>query len=185
MSETTRDNRRLTAAVLAAPLLALVAGACSGGGKATTEARGKRPAVATTTTTVAPTTTTVAPTTTTAPPPKPAAKPLPGLGPGARGPVVLDLEKRLDALHYDVGAVDGVFDSNTTNAERVATNIPTGTAENLGLIVSAPVHGPHTRATAELRNGYAAFDTARPDRWLRRTWDDALREKRAPDGTVK
>src|SRR5207244_7159476 len=92
----------------------MVTGACSGGGKAKTEARGARRPVATTTT-AAPTTTTTAAPTTTAPAPKPVAKPLPGLGPGARGQVVLDLEKRLDALHYDVGAVDGVFDSNTTN----------------------------------------------------------------------
>lgn len=116
MAEKTRDHGRRTAALLTAPLLiAMVAGACSNGGKATTEARGKRSAVVTTTTTVAPTTTTAVPTTTTAPPPKPAAKPLPGIGPGARGQAVLELEKRLDALHYDVGAVDGVFDSNTTN----------------------------------------------------------------------
>ncbi|MDQ3932562.1 MAG: DUF305 domain-containing protein [Actinomycetota bacterium] len=36
-----------------------------------------------------------------------------GLGPGNRGPEVLALEKRLEALHYDVGSVDGVFDANT------------------------------------------------------------------------
>jgi len=117
LSQTTRDNRRLAAALLTAPLLvAMAAGACSGGGKATTEARGtRRPRAATTTTAAPTTTTTLAPTTTTAPAPKRVAKPLPGLGPGARGQVVLDLEKRLDAMHYDVGAVDGVFDSNTTN----------------------------------------------------------------------
>ncbi|MDP8927249.1 MAG: DUF305 domain-containing protein [Actinomycetota bacterium] len=39
-----------------------------------------------------------------------------GLGPGNRGPEVLALEKRLDALRYDVGAVDGIFDSTTAFA---------------------------------------------------------------------
>jgi peptidoglycan hydrolase-like protein with peptidoglycan-binding domain len=113
VSETTRDNRWLTVAVLAA----VAAGACSGRGHTTTQARGKPRVAATTTTTAVPTTTTAAPTTTTAvPTTKPPPKPLPGLGPGARGQVVLDLEKRLDAQRYDVGAVDGVFDGNTTNA---------------------------------------------------------------------
>src|SRR5207244_13508330 len=90
----------------------MVTGACSGGGKAKTEARGARRPVATTTT-AAPTTTTTAAPTTTAPAPKPVAKPLPGLGPGARGQVVLDLEKLLDALHYDVGPSEGVCVSAT------------------------------------------------------------------------
>jgi peptidoglycan hydrolase-like protein with peptidoglycan-binding domain len=42
--------------------------------------------------------------------------PPPGLGIGARGPEVLALEQRLIALHYDPGAVDGVFDSSTAFA---------------------------------------------------------------------
>jgi len=37
----------------------------------------------------------------------------PGLGVGARGPEVAALEGRLDALHYDVGKVDDVYDQNT------------------------------------------------------------------------
>src|SRR5437588_9168226 len=45
-----------------------------------------------------------------------AAKPLPGLGVGARGPQVLAHEQRLAELHYDVGAVDGVYDGNTASA---------------------------------------------------------------------
>src|SRR5262245_21308073 len=58
-------------------------------------------------------------------------------------------------------AIEGVsLDSNTTNAERTATNIPPVTDEDLRLIVSAPVHGLHTRATAHLRNGCAAFANA-------------------------
>ena len=47
---------------------------------------------------------------TTAPPPPP------GIGVGARGPEVQALEERLAALHYDVGAVDGRFDSVTASA---------------------------------------------------------------------
>ena len=35
---------------------------------------------------------------------------------GARGPEVLALEQRLSALHYDPGAIDGVFDSSTAFA---------------------------------------------------------------------
>ena len=62
-------------------------------------------------TTVEPSTSTSRPTVTTVPPP-----PLPGLGPGARGPEVLALEQRLDALHYDVGSVDGVYDRVTAYA---------------------------------------------------------------------
>jgi peptidoglycan hydrolase-like protein with peptidoglycan-binding domain len=36
-----------------------------------------------------------------------------GLGTGARGPEVAALERKLDALHYDVGAVDDLYDQNT------------------------------------------------------------------------
>jgi peptidoglycan hydrolase-like protein with peptidoglycan-binding domain len=139
VSETTRGNRWLKVALLAA----LVAGACSSGGKATTQARGRRHVVATTVTTEA-TTTTAAPTTTTAAP-KPTPKPLPGLGPGARGQVVLDLEKRLDAQRYDVGAVDGVFDSNTTNAvmafQKVHGMSRTGRATD-DVLTAAATSGP-------------------------------------------
>ena len=85
-----------------------------------------------TTAAVAPTTTTPDPTTSPPPPtpgttastvhqsaartPQPPPPPLPGLGIGARGPEVLALEQRLVALHYDPGAVDGVFDSSTAFA---------------------------------------------------------------------
>ncbi|HZN14214.1 MAG TPA: L,D-transpeptidase family protein [Acidimicrobiales bacterium] len=68
----------------------------------------------------APTTTTESTTTTTAttipPTTAKAAPPLPGLGRGARGPEVQTLEQRLAEMHYDVGAVDGYFDSMTVNA---------------------------------------------------------------------
>jgi peptidoglycan hydrolase-like protein with peptidoglycan-binding domain len=48
--------------------------------------------------------------------PAPPAPPPPGLGVGSRGPEVLALEQRLLALHYDPGAIDGVFDSSTAFA---------------------------------------------------------------------
>ena len=41
---------------------------------------------------------------------------LPGLGVGARGPAVLDLERKLDALRFDVGPIDGVYDGTTAHA---------------------------------------------------------------------
>ena len=48
--------------------------------------------------------------------PRPPAPPPPGLGIGARGPEVLALEQRLADLHYDPGAIDGVYDSSTAFA---------------------------------------------------------------------
>src|SRR5262245_51434386 len=66
----------------------------------------------------------------------------------------------LDSCGTGLPAIEGAsFDSNTTNAERTATNIP-GTDEDLRLIVSAPAHALHTRATAHLRNGCAGFARA-------------------------
>jgi lipoprotein-anchoring transpeptidase ErfK/SrfK len=48
------------------------------------------------------------------------ALPKPGAAPGAAAPAgptsLLAVEQRLAALHYDVGAVDGVADDNTSNA---------------------------------------------------------------------
>lgn len=76
----------------------------------------------TTSTTLSPTTTTVPPTTVATPPPPPPppppAPPVPptGLTAGARGEVVRLLEQRLDALRYDVGTVDDVYDRNTAFA---------------------------------------------------------------------
>ncbi|HTJ75186.1 MAG TPA: L,D-transpeptidase family protein [Acidimicrobiales bacterium] len=40
----------------------------------------------------------------------------PGLRVGARGPEVAALEQRLNSLHYEVGAVDDVYDQNTAYA---------------------------------------------------------------------
>jgi len=62
------------------------------------------------------TTTATAPRASVARTPSPPPPPLPGLGIGARGPEVLALEQRLNALHYDPGAIDGVFDSSTAFA---------------------------------------------------------------------
>jgi peptidoglycan hydrolase-like protein with peptidoglycan-binding domain len=71
----------------------------------------------TTATTAAPTPTTSAPPATTAAAKAAASTDAPaGLGTGARGPEVAALEQRLDALHYDVGKVDDVYDQNTAYA---------------------------------------------------------------------
>ena len=100
--------------VVSAGVLALVVGACSKEGDKV--ATIKRP---TTTSTEPPTTTTsttVVVTTTTAKPVTKVPKLPPGLGPGSRGASVLALEQRLAQLRYDVGRVDGVFDSTTGHA---------------------------------------------------------------------
>jgi len=102
--------------LVTAAVLGLVLSACSGGssGAATRSAAALAADVDSSSTTAAPapsstsssTTTTVAKTTvpTTVPP---------GLRVGARGAEVGALEKRLSALHYEVGAVDDYFDQNT------------------------------------------------------------------------
>jgi peptidoglycan hydrolase-like protein with peptidoglycan-binding domain len=91
--------------------LALALTACSSKGDkvATVKKPPSTTEPSTTTTTVEVTSTTVTPTTR----PKVAPKAPAGLGPGSRGPSVLALERRLDELRYDVGKVDGVFDSTT------------------------------------------------------------------------
>ncbi len=63
-------------------------------------------------TTTAPAPTAPPPATTAVPEP-PLAVPEAGLGPGDSGELVAALERRLDALHYDVGPVDDVFDAET------------------------------------------------------------------------
>lgn len=90
-----------------AALLAATLGACS-------PERIHSAAVLGPTTTEPPPTT--GPPSTAAAPVKPAAKPLPGLGPGATGPQVLALEQKLAALRYDPGPVDGKYDSTTAFA---------------------------------------------------------------------
>jgi lipoprotein-anchoring transpeptidase ErfK/SrfK len=57
--------------------------------------------------------TAAAPAPTTVAPEPPLAVPEGGLGPGDTGEVVQSLERRLDALRYDVGAVDDRFDTDT------------------------------------------------------------------------
>ena len=103
------------------PLLALVlllaATACSPGGAEKKAAAGTAAAPASVepapTPTDAPTTTTSHAPATTA---KKSATPLPGLQRGSKGPEVLALEQKLATLKYDTGAVDGTFDSTTTQA---------------------------------------------------------------------
>ena len=96
------------AAVVAA--LTLLAGACSSGGS-NRRVSIQRKATTTTSTTGDPTTSTNHPSTT-----RVTAAPLPGLGVGARGQQVADLETKLAAMKYDPGKVDGYYDSTTAFA---------------------------------------------------------------------
>jgi peptidoglycan hydrolase-like protein with peptidoglycan-binding domain len=98
---------------------ATVLAACSGGGDDEEDALDLSGAAAPIETTTTTSTTVPATTTTTAAPvpAPPASKPPPaGLGPGSRGPEVASLERRLDALRYDPGSVDDVYDHNTAYA---------------------------------------------------------------------
>jgi lipoprotein-anchoring transpeptidase ErfK/SrfK len=121
MPLTARTNRlTAAAAVLAAGLVGTACHSASGASNAKAAS-----ATSTTSTTASSTTTTAKPTTTT-------HAPLPGLGVGAKGPQVLDLEQHLTALHYDAGKVDGAFDSTTAYAvtafQKVAGLARTGRA---------------------------------------------------------
>jgi peptidoglycan hydrolase-like protein with peptidoglycan-binding domain len=74
-------------------------------------------AAATSTTSTSTTSTSTTTTSTTAPPTTTTAKPPPtGLARGAKGPEVKALEEQLNALHYDTGKVDDVFDAATGHA---------------------------------------------------------------------
>ena len=110
--------------VLAAVLLGLVAAGCSDGGPSDIERAAAEIAAAASATTAP--STTMASETTVAPSPAPSTAPVTtparvttptsapaGLGTGARGPEVAALERRLDALLYDVGNVDDLYDQNT------------------------------------------------------------------------
>lgn len=119
------DGKRRRVWVLLAVVAGLVGAACSDNGMSDMErtaasiAEAASATTAPTTTVARPSTTTPAPATTSAPATTKAGvavsptTPPPGLGPGARGPEVAALEKRLDTLLYDVGKVDDVYDQNT------------------------------------------------------------------------
>jgi peptidoglycan hydrolase-like protein with peptidoglycan-binding domain len=100
--------------VVSTGALALVMSACSNKGDKV--ATIKRPTTTSTEPTTTTSTTVVEETTTTAKPAVTVPKLPPGLGPGSRGASVLALEQRLAELKYDVGRVDGVFDSTTGHA---------------------------------------------------------------------
>jgi peptidoglycan hydrolase-like protein with peptidoglycan-binding domain len=111
--------------VFLAVVLGLVAAGCSDGPPSELERTAASIAAAASattvpTTTIAPSTTVARPATSTSAPPATTAAapgvvttPPPGLGTGARGPEVAALETKLDALKYDVGKVDDVYDQNT------------------------------------------------------------------------
>jgi peptidoglycan hydrolase-like protein with peptidoglycan-binding domain len=110
--------------VVVAALVGLTASACSDGGPSEIErtaasiaaaaSRATEPtmAPATTVTTSAATSTSAATVTTQVRATTPTAAPA-GLATGARGAEVAALERKLDSLHYDVGAVDDLYDQNT------------------------------------------------------------------------
>jgi peptidoglycan hydrolase-like protein with peptidoglycan-binding domain len=117
-------NRAGRVWAVVALLAGLVAGACSDSGPSDIErmsASIAAAASATTQPTEAPATTVARSTTTSAAPAPATTQPRvttpttapAGLGTGARGPDVAALEERLDALHYEVGKVDDVYDQNT------------------------------------------------------------------------
>jgi peptidoglycan hydrolase-like protein with peptidoglycan-binding domain len=89
--------------VLLPVVLAALLAACSGGGADVAE-------VSTTTKRTTTTTTTAPPSSTTAAPPPP------GLGVGASGPAVTDLQQRLVDLRYDLPEVNGTFGPATQQA---------------------------------------------------------------------
>lgn len=104
------QGSRTQSFIAAVAALTLVAGACSGGGS-NRRVSIQRRATTSTSTTADPTTVTTKSST-----PRPTAPPLPGLGVGARGQQVADLETKLAALKYDPGRVDGYYDSTTAFA---------------------------------------------------------------------
>lgn len=101
--------------------LGLILSACSGGDNPSPATRAALAAALDTPSTTAPTTTsstepTTSTTTSTTTTPPTTVAPLPGLGPGSRGPAVLALQQRLDALRYWVGTPDGVYAQDTVYA---------------------------------------------------------------------
>jgi hypothetical protein len=111
--------------VLGAALLGLVVAGCSGdsGPSELEKAAAQIAAAASSTTAPAATTpTTASAPTTSAPPATTSARattPIDapaGLGPGDSGAQVAELEKRLDALKYDVAKIDDAYDQNTAYA---------------------------------------------------------------------
>jgi peptidoglycan hydrolase-like protein with peptidoglycan-binding domain len=135
---------RRSFAALAAVAVA-VTGACS-----RSDAQEATPTTRRTTTTSTSTTST---TTTTAPPIVAPA----GLGMGARGPEVQELETRLNAQKYDTGKVDGYFDSATFHAVMAFQKIHglsrTGRATDnvLNLIGTVGMPGPMLAAGGATR----------------------------------
>lgn len=105
-------DRRPSAAVLGLALaLAVTLAACSTGSSAQSAAPSTTTSSSTSTST---STSTSSSTSTTVPPVE--EPPLPGFGQGDSGEGVRALEQRLDALHYDVGDIDGSFDKVTMYA---------------------------------------------------------------------
>jgi lipoprotein-anchoring transpeptidase ErfK/SrfK len=107
-------TRTRTRPTLAAVALAVVLAACTSDSSTQTTAPATTSSSTTSTSSSTSTSTTTSTTTTTVAAGEEAAPP--GLGEGDSGAAVLALEQRLDALHYDVGDIDGTFDKVTMYA---------------------------------------------------------------------
>jgi len=138
--------------VAAAAALALALAACSSGSAG--QAASPATTTTSTSTSTSSTSTTSTTTTTTTVAPEEEA-PLPGMGQGDTGAGVLGLEQRLDALHYDVGDVDGTFDKVTMYAVMAFQKIHgferSGRATDE--IVAAMADDPGTHAALAPRGG--------------------------------
>lgn len=118
--------KRSRSAVYGGLVAGFLLAACGGGGPSGPQeiAAPTTTAPPRSTTTTVRRTTTTSPTTTAAPtttPPETTAPETttttePPLGPGASGPVVAELQARLEALGYSIGAVDGRYGGRTTSA---------------------------------------------------------------------
>jgi len=107
--------------VVSLAMLGLLLSACSNAKPSVTasaEALAATSETSTASTALSSTTTEPSTTTSTTMPPttKVTTPPPPGLGAGGRGPAVLALQQRLDALHYWIGTPDGVFAQDTVYA---------------------------------------------------------------------
>ena len=119
-------SRRGRIGMVAVALLGLVLTACSSGSGPSALEKAAAQIAAAATSTTEPTPIATSPTTAAPPTSAPAATtaggattpadPPAGLGPGDKGAQVAELEKRLDALKYDVAKLDETYDQNTAYA---------------------------------------------------------------------
>ena len=138
---------------LTAVALALLLAGCSAGTAAETAAPATTTSSSTTSTSTS-TSTTTSTTTTVVAATDVDATPT-GLGQGDSGPAVLALEQRLDALHYDVGDIDGTFDKVTMYAVMAFQKVHGFGRDGLATdaIVTAMASDPGTHAALAPQGG--------------------------------